>query len=613
MAVVPPAVAPRLPKSSGKSLPEDDRKGLLESIRSRVEQCERGVHKKFTDRANHFYGLYRSYQDWKRSLPVDRRDRDLGLKSAAAEWGTELFIPYAYSTVETILPRMLSNRPAIVVQPRARASEENVENVRYILQAQQEQIDYELILQAIARDALIMGLGVQKVYWKTDYREMPVVVPSIEDSSKYVKQMQWRALFDDPVCERVDPFDFFWDPFADSMRTAEWVCQRSWRGPSYCKQLIEAGFWTDITVEDLEGNGSGNKYRDAFQQRQTMGGYTDVQPSNDIHEVWEYHDGEKVTTVVDRQFVVQCGVNPAWHGELPFQVYRPTPVPGQLAGIGEIEPIEDLQAEINMMRSQRRDNATVVLQRSFFYADGMIDPSDFKIGPGRGIPVLGSPSEAIMPIQFGDIPHSGYQEERQLQADIERTTGIDDSLSGSGQVGQTATGVQLVQAAANLRIQQKTRNCEVELVRAGGRQMLALNQQKILTERDVRIPSEPSPQEPDRRWAWLKVGPKELAGEFEIDIEGGSMAPENVPQQRSDAQAMAALMANNPTVDPAQATKFILKNMGIKNPDQWIIKPQQMVPAESVNAFGEALKALGVDEQLIQMAQAASQQAPDGQ
>jgi hypothetical protein len=30
------------------------------------------------------------------------------------------------------------------------------------------------------------------------------------------------------------------------------------------------------------------------------------------------------------------------------------------------------------------------------------------------------------------------------------------------------------------------------------------------------------------------------AGEFDIDIEGGSMAPENVPQQRQDAPALVA-------------------------------------------------------------------------
>jgi hypothetical protein len=93
----------------------------------------------------------------------------------------------------------------------------------------------------------------------------------------------------------------------------------------------------------------------------------------------------------------------------------------------------------------------------------------------------------------GRSPNSGYQEERGLQADIERTTGIDDSLSGAGDTADRH-GVQLVQAAANLRIAQKTRNCEIECVRAGGRQFVALSQQRILTNRDIRVPRSQSPE-----------------------------------------------------------------------------------------------------------------------
>ena len=589
-----------------------ERERIVEFVVGRVNSAEKGVHKRYVDKAVHLYGLYRNVGDWARGLSVDRRDRDMGLADAASTWGTELFIPYSYSTVETILPRMLSHRPNIVIFPRGRNSEENVENVKFTIQSQQEKINYEIVVQRIARDALIGGLGVQKTYWKFVERNMPVAVPSMQDADRYVKEMQRKVLFDDPVLERVEPLDFIWDPYADSMETCEWACHRTWRSADYAKKMLASGKWSGVEAKDLEGQGSGAKYAETFERRQSIGGYNDLRPSNDVHEVWEYHDGEQVITIVDRQHLVQRGPNPAWHGELPFQVFRPTIVNGQLAGIGEIEPMEDLQAEANIMRSQRRDNATVVLQKSFFYADGMIDPSDFKIGPGRGIPTLGDPREAVMPIQFGEIPNSTYREMAELQADIERTTGIDDSLSGSGGSAQTATGVQLVQAAANERIKQKTRNCEIELVRAGGRQMLALNQQKILTSREIPVPAEPQPGGPDRRWTWLKIGPKELAGEFAVDVEGGSMAPENIPQQRSDAQMMATLMQQLP-IDPKKAGEFILRNLGVKDPQQWMIQPEATVPAAVMDEFQKTLEASGVDKALLAQAQAAVMSKGQGQ
>jgi hypothetical protein len=46
---------------------------------------------------------------------------------------------------------------------------------------------------------------------------------------------------------------------------------------------------------------------------------------------------------------------------LPFQVYRPTPLQKQMVGIGDLEPLEHLQRELDTLRSQRRDAATMAL------------------------------------------------------------------------------------------------------------------------------------------------------------------------------------------------------------------------------------------------------------
>ena len=113
--------------------------------------------------------------------------------------------------------------------------------------------------------------------------------------------------------------------------------------------------------------------------------------------------------------------------------------------------------------------------------------------------------------------------------------------------------MQLVQAAATMRIQNKTRLLENQIIVPQGYEFIALNQRRILTSRDYAIPTEPDPNDPTiPAWKMVKVGPRELMGRMAIEVEGGSTAPENVPQQRQDAQ-MFIQLSQDPRLDGAEA------------------------------------------------------------
>jgi hypothetical protein len=590
-----------------------EQQALLDRIVSRFDSADKGVHARFRDRSNKFYALYRNYTEWKDGLPVDRRDRDLGLRDAKREWGAELFIPFSFSTVETVLARMLGQAPRVLVKPRNRMSEDNASNMKLTIDSQFQNIDYQLVLQDIGHDALILGLGVQKCYWNHRTGQSYKLEPGI--STEWVAASVNRTLFDDPTAERVDPYDFFWDPTAANVNDCDWIIHRTWRSTDYCTKMFKSGVWTyqnedpAKAAQDLQyGPGGTGKYEEAWSQRMRVDGNPNFKAPS-IHEVWEYHDGDQVVTVLNRECIVQQGPNPAWHNEFPFQVFRPTRLGGRMVGIGVVEPIVDLQEEINTLRSQRRDNATITLQRSFFYTEGFIDPGDFKIGPGLGIPVQGDVRDAIMPVPIGDIPNSGYQEESALLADIQRTTGVDDTASGSGSVQQTATGTQLVYQAQSARTKLMTMNLETECVRAAGRQFGALNQQKIRSNRDVRVPAIPEPGMPDQRWAWVQIGPSELAGEFDYDVEGGSLAPENVPQNRQDAQTWMGL-SQNPAINPSAAMAHAVRLLGVDRPEAYLAPPQPQIPVQVIDQIGQMLQGAGIDPKLFAQAKNAALSPP---
>jgi hypothetical protein len=222
--------------------------------------------------------------------------------------------------------------------------------------------------------------------------------------------------------------------------------------------------------------------------------------------VWEYHDGQQVITVLDACYPVQAGPNPSGLAQIPFQIYRPTVVGGRFVGISEVEPIRHLQYEINTLRSQRRDAATLSLMRTFAYNETAVDPDDLVFGPNMAIPVNGDPREFLFPIPVPELPGSSYREEEAIVSDIQRTSGISDPVSGAD-VGasETATGVQLVQAAATMRIQNKARLLETQIIVPQGYDFIALNQRRILTAATTRSRRRPtSTIRRSRRGRWSR-------------------------------------------------------------------------------------------------------------
>lgn len=596
-----------------------EEEAALNRVRDAKEDAEKRIHRQFCEKAEHLYRLYRSYQATKSAwVSGSGRDRDAVVYDARREWGAELFIPYAFATVEVIVPRAVSHRPRMLVLPEDEESEPKVETVRQALDAQQNRIDYELTLQDVLRTGMIFNLGVQKALWRKDYasRRLPrrASIPKrLLGAPDYVEgPLEQVCTFDGPDAEWVDPFDWFWDPFGHSIRTCRHAVHRTWRDTAYVLDRLRAhgdrpADWNTDAAQQLRGEDDvksmgpvGTSYSQVWAERMTAAGHENFDGQGEqLHEVWEYHDGERVLTVLDGTVLVRDIESPTL-GQLPFQVYRPTRVPGEMIGIGEIEPIEHLQLELNTLRSQRRDNATLKLMQSYAYDRGVLDEDDIVFGPGSLIGVNGDPNAALKALSVGDIPNSSYQEESAIINDIQRTTGVDDSVSGNAVAGgaaETATGVQLVQAAANMRIQNKSRRLEVEVIRPACRVFFALNQRMMLEDKDYRVPVQAAPgQAPEKEWDFIRVTPEDWRGNFDFIPEGGSTQPENTPQLRQDAQMLWNLFGGNSSVDQRLLLRTVLEKLGVKHAESWISPADRLPPA-----ILEKVVAAGFPEEMLKM------------
>src|SRR5262245_49284860 len=178
-----------------------EEQAAVEEVRRKLSSAKNGLHKTFVERASRYYSLYRNYTDYRNALTqAGPRDRDAVVRDGRREFGAELFIPLTFSVVETIVPRVVSHRPRMLTLPDEDTPEENVRNMRMLIDRQQEQIDYELVLQDVLKDGLIYELGVQKTGWRYERSERKSLKPSSYDPDAYVQGTR-ADYFDDPFAE----------------------------------------------------------------------------------------------------------------------------------------------------------------------------------------------------------------------------------------------------------------------------------------------------------------------------------------------------------------------------------------------------------------------------
>ena len=217
--------------------------------------------------------------------------------------------------------------------------------MKIVVDAQQKQIDYETVLQTIAKDGLIYGLGVGKTRWKFQTRMQTKVEPSLSDPEIFVETPPQKSVtFDDAVAERVDPFDFIWDPQGDSIETVRVghppalalrrSSSRRWSRPGLARAGERPRVPVDAGRSARRRRARRKRSHGLVDQRLAAEGYGAQSDRADrLHEVWEYHDGEQVITVLDGLLSGAGRAEPvSGEARIPFQTYRPTSSAGASSG-----------------------------------------------------------------------------------------------------------------------------------------------------------------------------------------------------------------------------------------------------------------------------------------
>lgn len=573
---------------------------VLNEVCKKFESAKK-FQKPYTQKWNRLYALYCNWEKLKKRI-VHERDRDMGafVQEAKREFGEDLQIPTGFAVIETAVPQALSNNPKMLPIPSGDGDQVQaaVRSVQQLYDRDQSKINYEITLQASFKRAEKYGLGVQKTYWRHDeksqrYNTRRTILPGYKGAEKKV------VTFDGPMAEDVDIWDFLWDPNAKNIDTCSYVIHRTWRTWEYVVSQIQSGVWRqDLDLEELQKMSAPNSKSDIWKERMIGAGFEDPSGASGLdrlHEVWEYHTGTKVCTVLDGQILVQEDINPAYHNSIPFQIFRPHIKEGEFVGIGMLEPIEPLINELGQLRGQRRDAATVALNPPVIGQEDMVDPDDVAFGPNVFFTTQIAPQDALYFPRLPDVPNSGYTEANEIKNDVDNATGISDIVQGGPSDASstaTATGAQLTVAAATRRIQQHTKNCEVEMIRPAAREWLEYYKQKILNSKSFMVPDPSSPT----GYSEQSVSPEQLAMIEDVLPDGGSTQADNEQQKQAAATALHNLLAGDQSINQQKLNEHTIGEFNIPDAPSWIVKKG---PADLLQEAAQQFIAGGADQQAV--------------
>jgi hypothetical protein len=498
----------------------------------------------------------RSYNNWRGVLD-----------SSLYPWRSKLFIPWSFTVVETIIPRVFARDPkwrAISREPMptlpteepvhfngiTQSTPDQASVVNNLLTYQWDRMGMRLKMYDYIKDSLMFAKGYAKVGWCFQMKNKSYMEPLVgkDDVITFEKKTKSEVEYDDPKIDIVDPYDIYVDPDATSLDDAAYLIHRKTVPLAEVKDNPNYQ-----NVDKIKENDYADQYMDKLSR------YNDGVPQKDKHknlvEILEYWGADdRLVVVANRGVVLRDTPNPYNHKKIPFIELDDYRDPHNYYGQSELSVIDPLQREVNSIRNQRRDYDNLALNPVIQMVPGTLrNPNSAVMAPGSVWMV--SDLNSIGTFQLPPLQGAASEIEDRTAQDIKMSVAIDEigiGLLPENPQRRSATEVVTSQQSAGKRFSVKIALLE-EAVKKMGQMVFALDQQFLSEERTIQIVGERGAQE------WIKLGPDDVRGGFFIDIETGSMLPRDEIAQRQEATQL--LQYITPIISP-----IIQSNPGIIMP-----------------------------------------------
>jgi hypothetical protein len=595
----------------------------LQKYLTRIENAEKHRDSGYKELWIRCYKRYRNYVD----QLVDAKGKPITDRS-------NISIPYSFTQVETILPRLVETlfaaRPYVTVFGREAEDEFNADNMETLLDWQMnERMDIQRIFKTGLKELCIYGTGIAYSVWKLKEREIikkqlqPVL--DEEDNPTYeadgVTPVQdWQPTqmnekeYDDPDVRFIDIMSFFVDPNGENIDDARYTGHVSYECKEYINEMVKQGLW-DVNWDFIR-----NDYRSNQARADRMGAVglpnsdenPDYSDENGIYEVHHYWEDDKYVVIINRSWVAAESENPYWHKKKPYNKEVYCEVPHEFYGMGIIEMIGDLQDELNNERNMRIDFRSFLLRRMFKVRRGAnIDRKQLVFKQGGIIEV--DEMDDLDEMGVSDVPSSTFTEEQTIKQDMQDTSGAHDVVMGTSSSSETATSTMSKDNNASMRFKLVISSVEKSLLVGVSRLMMQLNQQFMDTDKVMRVTGEKGAK-------WVRLSPEDIQGEFDLTAAGSSVEPQaNKEAFKQRMVELFGIVSNNPIMqqhpDKIMALlQKVFEAFDIKNTDSLLPTEQDMQGTMAQQAVQQFIAGLPPELQQIitQFMQPSAPMMPDG-
>lgn len=360
----------------------------------------------------------------------------------------DIFVPYTFAIVEDATAKILL----------ALISEEELFNVKippHKFEGQAERLAYDIerILDFFIRHPhseafmeLHEGIKSFCMYGFSANYIFPILnIDEEKNSSSLV-----RIVFDHIPFSNLYP-----DPYAKRFSRANWVIVRT---EEYLNKIIEQkekGVYDDFNPSELSQIYEDREWENMLKSMGILPNIeTFFKPRERRIEVLDYisSDGH-IITILGRAKVVRNtykdGIKP--YKDIPILGYKMPGPSNEMLGISFIEQLQPLQEQLNLIRSQRRENVALILNKILKVNPlGGVEFDTLFSAPGNII--LTKDMDAIQEMNMIDTTQSAYIEEERLINDMEEVTGITRYFRGvTPRRKETATGILALQRMAQGR------------------------------------------------------------------------------------------------------------------------------------------------------------------
>jgi len=516
-----------------------------------------------------------------------------------------------FSNIKTILPSIAINNPKILVYARKkpyvtrRGGEPFLVNTVESAKVKQLQLNYwythlkahRQVKKAVL-DALIGVWGILQLGY-TVRTEKIGKKGRLLQVEEYIREQS-------PFIIRRSPLDFRKDPFSKDhhLSDAEWVALR------WVKRL-----------EDVQENPGFRNTKDLMPnfRYKVDGAESDamtkpIRDSGDMDtdrvEGWDILDkrDEKIITIVeghDRELQVRDWPQ-TFDGGFPIEVIFFNENPDGDFPLSETDQYIDLQDVLNEMNSAQLAHVRKVSQRKYISRKGAFNEDEkYKLERGGDGTVAESDidvDKAIKDLKDANVSQDLYVTIASVRNGIRGLAKVPAFEQGVAEKFDTATEPALISQGLSAPRADRQRVVESFVENTVSKldkiiQQTVTSEEIPLSESDFAFAKSLAPtrlasivglEGRQILLPWLNLTKDEIQGDYEYEIELGSMQPRNEETKKRDLVTLAQLMQGNPFINTFRATQVMLDAFDVK--DFQLLRDPKEVAQEQAQRRQQALE-----------------------